>query len=198
MFTADETGTYDRILKVTMEQIRGGGVSSVKLREVALKANVNLASINYHFQSKERLLLLSIKKLVFHGMKEALSAIDDVSFSPEERLKRFLVTYVKIMREFHEPMRHLMISDRCTPDNMKGFEEMVKELGINKYARLVAEISGIKDKNTVFLLCTQLLGAALVPNFMKEKAQPVFDIELPEIEEQIEFLLSHYLLPKQA
>src|SRR5271169_6678602 len=54
---ADETdGTRDRILKTAERLFAARGFNGVSVRELASAANVNIASIGYHFRSKEGLL----------------------------------------------------------------------------------------------------------------------------------------------
>jgi AcrR family transcriptional regulator len=55
--TADEEdGTPDRILKTAERLFAERGFNGVSVRELAAAANVNIASIGYHFRSKEGLL----------------------------------------------------------------------------------------------------------------------------------------------
>src|SRR5450432_101543 len=51
-----EDGTRDRILKTAERLFAERGFNGVSVRELAAAANVNIASIGYHFRSKEGLL----------------------------------------------------------------------------------------------------------------------------------------------
>jgi AcrR family transcriptional regulator len=52
----EEDGTPDRILKTAERLFAERGFNGVSVRELAAAANVNIASIGYHFRSKEGLL----------------------------------------------------------------------------------------------------------------------------------------------
>src|SRR5476649_388248 len=52
----NEDGTRDRILKTAERLFAERGFNGVSVRELAAAANVNIASIGYHFRSKEGLL----------------------------------------------------------------------------------------------------------------------------------------------
>jgi len=52
----DEDGTRDRILKTAERLFAERGFNGVSVRELAGAANVNIASIGYHFRSKDGLL----------------------------------------------------------------------------------------------------------------------------------------------
>lgn len=43
------------ILKVTLDLIKNEGFEGITIRKIASKANVNVALINYHFGSKNKL-----------------------------------------------------------------------------------------------------------------------------------------------
>lgn len=51
-----ETRTVDRILSAAARLFAARGMSGVGLREITAEAGVNLAAVNYHFGSKEKLL----------------------------------------------------------------------------------------------------------------------------------------------
>jgi AcrR family transcriptional regulator len=53
---AEEDGTRDRILKTAERMFAARGFNGVSVRELAAAANVNIASIGYHFRNKEGLL----------------------------------------------------------------------------------------------------------------------------------------------
>lgn len=53
----DETTAKEKILQAAMELISGGKTDrQITMRQIALKAGVNLALVNYYYQSKENLL----------------------------------------------------------------------------------------------------------------------------------------------
>src|SRR6266700_1694971 len=52
----EEDGTRDRILKTAERLFAERGFNGVSVRELAAAANVNIASIGYHFRNKEGLL----------------------------------------------------------------------------------------------------------------------------------------------
>ena len=64
-----------RILEATQELIREKGVESASVREIAKRAEVNVASINYYFSKKENLMgeiLLLLSDELFENIKERI------------------------------------------------------------------------------------------------------------------------------
>ncbi len=51
-----KTSTKEKILLATIECIEKEGIHAVTIRKIAKIANVNIASVNYHFNSKQNLL----------------------------------------------------------------------------------------------------------------------------------------------
>ena len=65
-----------RILEATQELIREKGVESASVREIAKRAEVNVASINYYFSKKENLMgeiLLLLSDELFENIKERIN-----------------------------------------------------------------------------------------------------------------------------
>ncbi|HHW74482.1 MAG TPA: helix-turn-helix transcriptional regulator, partial [Firmicutes bacterium] len=52
----EKTDTRSRIMKTAVEMIGREGNLNVTIREIAEKAGVNIAAINYYFSSKENLI----------------------------------------------------------------------------------------------------------------------------------------------
>jgi AcrR family transcriptional regulator len=76
--TSEANGsTKDRILVSATRLFAEHGLDAVPLRDIAVDANVNGASINYHFGSKERL-IREVYRRLFSGLnKLRIQALDD-------------------------------------------------------------------------------------------------------------------------
>lgn len=63
---AAEPDTKSRIIAVAERMIAGRGVQQMSIRDITREAGVNLAAINYHFGSKERLTAEVLARQVSH------------------------------------------------------------------------------------------------------------------------------------
>ena len=73
------TPTRQLILEATVDCIEKHGLESVTTRRIAVQAGTNLASINYHFRSKEHLLQEVLAMTIKHMLQDVFEAIDDAS-----------------------------------------------------------------------------------------------------------------------
>ncbi|MEC7183998.1 MAG: helix-turn-helix domain-containing protein [Bdellovibrionota bacterium] len=69
-----------RILEATQELIKEKGFESASVREIAKRASVNVASINYYFSKKENLMgeiLILLSEELFNSLKENIESHGD-------------------------------------------------------------------------------------------------------------------------
>jgi AcrR family transcriptional regulator len=74
-----KTPTRQLILEATVDCIEKHGLEAVTTRRIAVQAGTNLASINYHFRSKEHLLQEVLAMTIKHMLQDVFEAIDDAS-----------------------------------------------------------------------------------------------------------------------
>jgi AcrR family transcriptional regulator len=74
-----KTPTRQLILEATVDCIEKQGLEAVTTRSIAVQAGTNLASINYHFRSKEHLLQEVLAMTIKHMLQDVFEAIDDAS-----------------------------------------------------------------------------------------------------------------------
>lgn len=77
--------TKGRILSTAMDMIGREGHLNITTREIAEKANVNVAAINYHFGSKDNL-IAKIEERFVADIKDIYAILHDESLEPKERL----------------------------------------------------------------------------------------------------------------
>jgi AcrR family transcriptional regulator len=69
--------TPQLILEAVVACIEKYGIDKVTTRKIAQEAGTNIASINYHFRSKEELLAEALSMTIKHMMEDVFIAIDD-------------------------------------------------------------------------------------------------------------------------
>ena len=78
----------EKILDRTLYLIGKMGTLSVPIRAIAKEAEVNVASINYYFRSKEEL-INKTKEFYIENVESTIKPLDDPSLSDMEKLKAF-------------------------------------------------------------------------------------------------------------
>jgi len=188
---SDDKSTYSRILDVTAALIMKEGVSAVTTRKVAELANVNIASINYHFRSKDMLVYAAITKL-FSPIKDAFLLLDDTSMSPKKRLGNFLVAYASEMLRFPQPLKHYFIAVSSMNENREESMRFHKKFEVEKLERVISEITGCTDPVRLRVMKSQLIYAAIMPGFISLMTKPITETPLPDLRVQIEILIEQY------
>lgn len=163
--------TSDKILTAARELFEEKGFDLTSVREIAAQAGVNVALINYHFGSKENL-LLTILENSMDVTRMKLSDINSSNLSPEEKLKQVTTLYVSklftnckyyqfIHREFSNTTRvelidgFMKILTRNSNELRRFLEDVQKKKAFRKEADLVmvmATMSGIVYQTTHTLL----------------------------------------------
>ncbi len=85
-----KTTTRQAILEAVVTCIEKHGLESVTTRKIAIEAGTNIASINYHFRSKDQLIAEAFSMTIKHMVEDVFAAIDDVSEGFEETLEKVL------------------------------------------------------------------------------------------------------------
>jgi len=96
--------TRERVLQAAGEIFAEHGFRDATVREICNKANVNLASVNYHFRSKEAL-YGEVLAFAFQESndKHPLTVAADPLARPEDRLHDFIQTFFRrLMDDSHE------------------------------------------------------------------------------------------------
>jgi AcrR family transcriptional regulator len=78
-------GTADRIIEVATRLFAEYGIDAVAIRDIAIEASVNNASINYHFGTKELLVREVYRRLFVVLNERRLKALDACEASAEGR-----------------------------------------------------------------------------------------------------------------
>ncbi len=91
--------TRAKILRSSLELIAQKHTTDISVREIAQHASVNLASLNYHFRSKDRMLEELFKQVV-KGFDRLFFLLESKTLSPEhclirwaDRFMRYLLLY---------------------------------------------------------------------------------------------------------
>jgi AcrR family transcriptional regulator len=93
----EEDGTRERILKTAERLFAERGFNGVSVRELAGAANVNIASIGYHFRSKEGLLAQVYRRHCEPMIEERLRGLKVAScLAGSARVKAIIEAFVRL------------------------------------------------------------------------------------------------------
>lgn len=75
----EKVATRRLILEAVVTCIEKYGIDNLTTRRIAAEAGTNIASINYHFRSKDELIAETLSMTITHMMEDVFMAIDDAS-----------------------------------------------------------------------------------------------------------------------
>jgi len=110
-----------QIIESAIELFAEKGFEGTSIRDLATKADVNVAMINYYFGSKEKLFesMVQLKAAYTRDMLEEI--VNNSDLSEIEKLDRIIDSYVTRLfsnRKFHRVIHHeMMLNERETLQN---------------------------------------------------------------------------------
>ena len=144
--------TKEKIISAARSLFEQKGYDNTSVRDIATMADVNVALINYHFQSKENLFLAIIKGSM-DTTRMKLTSIIDSNESAEEKLQKVVGTYVEkifsncqyyhfVQRELHHPDRQKLRDHlaRVTGKNNRELKHFIETEQNNKAFKKDADV----------------------------------------------------------
>ncbi len=90
--------TEDKIKKAALELFLEKGFERTSIRDIAAKANINIALLNYHFKSKENLFDSLFSELI-STYTPTLNNILSSELALEEKIRQYVSKYIDILQE---------------------------------------------------------------------------------------------------
>jgi len=195
---ADQTDkdTKQIILDATVNLIREDGFQCATLRNIAARAETNLALVNYYYRSKENLLGDAVRVLV-STFDDAFKALEDESMPPKERLKFFFIRYIGHLQKYPGLAMAMMSQGPQIMGSLDGYDRYCKMMRQQKMLAALQEITGEANEKKLMLMLLQLYGAIVLPTFMiscspDESSRPAPLSNLPSLDEQIDGLFQQF------
>lgn len=126
-FETKQEKILDAALKITIKN----GSEDVTIREVAKEAGVNIAAINYYFNSKEQM-LVEMEKLFKDNFDEAFTVLDRTDIYGEEKLLAWLngaLAYAVHYPGIIVLLREKLVLNTENSINKQMLEELIKRVG---------------------------------------------------------------------
>jgi len=110
------TDKKTHIINAAVELFADKGFEGTSIRDIATRANVNLAMINYYFGSKEKLFECMVEQKAAYTKDILEEIVNNDKLTEFEKIDRIIDTYVTRLfsnRKFHRIIHHeLMINER--------------------------------------------------------------------------------------
>jgi TetR/AcrR family transcriptional regulator len=90
--------TEQKIFDAATELFLEKGVDRTSVREIATKANINLALMNYYFRSKENLFDAIFAQLVKKNTRKLIKILDS-DLGLEDKIRQYVTVYIDMLSE---------------------------------------------------------------------------------------------------
>ncbi|AHX21926.1 TetR/AcrR family transcriptional regulator [Bacillus bombysepticus] len=187
----ENISTKEKILNTTLELIKDEGFESVTIRKIAALSDTNIALVNYHFGSKEKLISETIKVLLI-SFQGTFSILDDIKVPAKERLKIFLLDYVLVIQQYPELVRKIIAIGTTVFTSQYAYGDFLKRLGFSKVKNILSEITNETDQEILMMMTVQIFGSIFLPVLMMPILESGADIRVLPVEKQIDFLFERY------
>ncbi|WP_182811441.1 TetR/AcrR family transcriptional regulator [Bacillus sp. ME78] len=187
----ENVSTKEKILNTTLELIKKEGFEKVTIRKIAKLLYINIALVNYHFVSKEKLISEAIRVLLI-SFQGTFSILDNITVPAKERLKIFLLDYVLVIRQYPELVRKIIAMGTTVFTSQYEYGDFLKRLGFSKVKNILSEITNEKDQEILMMMTVQIFGSIFLPTLMMPILESGADIKVPSVEKQIDFLFERY------
>ncbi len=171
----DIPNAKDRILNSTLYIIGKEGFQNVTIRKIAAVADVNIASINYHFGSKDNVINEALKCLTSKFIT-SFKILDDKQLIPVERMRSFLRSYSDVSIEYPDVFRNfvskLTYNEGIEPEYMK----FLQQEGIKSVRDTLEELTGIKDDNHLHMIALQIISSLIFPVLLNNKTENISNL----------------------
>ena len=120
--------TKTRILDAAEKLFGEKGFDATSLRDITTEADVNLAAVNYHFQSKDSLIEATILRSAGPINDQRLAMLDAAGTNPT--IEQIVNAFVgPVLEQNFEPMAPLMARVLASPEMMKRvFKQLILDM----------------------------------------------------------------------
>ena len=162
----------EKIINSAVEIVSQEGIDEMTTRKIATNSGVNVASINYYFGSKDKLILEVINFLFEHKVPDFFKILDE--YLLEEKIYRFFRGYI------NELSKHPGVIKTLITAILKGKPEIIEKILfikklLEKMQALIAEHTGINDMNLITIMIMHTMSAILFPMAMYKFYPRLFD-----------------------
>jgi AcrR family transcriptional regulator len=110
-----EKNAKGKIIKTTIDLLRTEPLEKITMRRIAKDAKVTLSSINYYFQSKEKLIDIAIENAFFSVVGTWDDVYTNVSGDPLTKLKKLFISGAKFIETYPRIAKISILRDLTNP-----------------------------------------------------------------------------------
>jgi len=172
---------FDRLLQVAVEVFAECGFREATVRDICSRANVNVASVNYYFRSKEA---LYAQALAFAFQEANRLYPQDAALDkclPEQRLTLFIGNFLhKLLDDSHLGLHSKLIA-REIADPTKALDEIIETAIVPQFTLLEEIIQQILNVPTDKIVVQRCLLSIFGQCLLFKHSRSIIDRLYPEL-----------------
>ena len=188
-----DNGTQQKILKTAVSLILEQGIQGLTIRKVATAAGVNVASINYHFKSKDGLIESCVIDII-EPLLKIVQEIVSTNFSARQKLKQIFHKageYFEII-----PLPFIISIATGIGASIQNDQWFVirKEL-LFSVTKLVKQLHPNDSDETIFITSSQMFAGAILPRLLMPLHKHLLErasLEIPSIDRHLDVLMDNF------
>ncbi|WP_411680890.1 TetR/AcrR family transcriptional regulator [Clostridium thailandense] len=171
----DIPSAKDRILNATLYIIGKDGFQNVTIRKIADIADVNVASINYHFGSKDNVINEALK-CITNKFMNSFQLLDDSQTAPIDKLRIFLRSYSDISVEYPDVFKNFVNQLIYNGTHESEYMMFIRQKGSDSIKNVLKDATGIEDNHTLSLMALQIIGSMIFPVLANDHAKFISEL----------------------
>lgn len=170
----------DKIINTTLKIIAEKGNLDFTIREIVLDADVNVASVNYYFGTKKKL-ILEIEKKFIDNYTEFERILKDTQVDPEKRLLEWADSLIEFL--VNNPGVISIMSNKLFLST--NFDTSLRSVMIETnelLARIIREITNIKEGEIIQFKLVKLDADLMIPMLFLKEFEELFGFSIQDKE----------------
>ncbi len=167
--------TKTKILDAVIDILGQEGIQNVTIRKIAEITGVNVASLNYHFGTKEKL----IHEAMFHfkgKMAELFSILHKEEGTPTEKLEKFMKAYSYHIAHSPGVFKSIFIQIINQQGIVEEFVELLQK-GTTQLRNIISQCTSITDKEILDIKVIRLMSSLVYPALFGKYMKEVFNMD---------------------
>ena len=168
---ANKLKSKEKIILATIECIERKGFHQVTVRDIAEQAEVNIAVVNYHFGTKEKLMDDALEFTLYNSLAGDVDEIEKTCTDPYSMLKAFCIFFFEGAQRFPNISRAHIYEPLANNDYHGIFVKWLNQFS-GRLAKRIEKLGGTNlDSNnlkySISQLITSILFWSLMPDLFK-------------------------------
>lgn len=184
-----------KIILATIEIMEEQGIQSLTVREIAQRADVNIAAINYHFGSKDNLIEIALHQTLDQAFVDMINEeLNLPGRDKQEALNAFFMALLTGLRKF-PGLTKAHLYDPLMQNDYRGAFAVRFQLFLSDLHQKCKEFFPEMPDDELRLAIMEIISAIIFPGLLSGLFEEYTGIDFDDPDDQskyVEHLVRHY------